>query len=54
MTGPAPVLFVDDEEPLRIAAQQTLELADLECRCFDRAASALPVIGPDFPGILVT
>jgi two-component system C4-dicarboxylate transport response regulator DctD len=54
MTGPAPVLFVDDEEPLRIATQQTLELADLECRCFDRAASALPVIGPDFPGILVT
>lgn len=54
MSDTGPVLFVDDEEPLRIAAQQTLELADLDCRCFDRAAPALSVIGPDFPGILVT
>lgn len=54
MSDTGPVLFVDDEEPLRIAAQQTLELADLDCRCFDRAAPALSVIGPDYPGILVT
>lgn len=54
MTDTGPVLFVDDEEPLRIAAQQTLELADLDCRCFDRAAPALSLIGPDYPGILVT
>ena len=54
MTVPGPVLFVDDEEPLRIAAQQTLELADLDCTCFDRAADVLPKIGPEFPGIVVT
>lgn len=54
MNSSAPVLFVDDEEPLRIAAQQTLELADLECLCFDRAADALHMVGPEFPGILVT
>ncbi len=54
MTKAAAVLFVDDEEPLRIAAQQTLELADLDCTCFDRAVSALAAIGPEFPGILVT
>ena len=54
MTQAGSVLFVDDEEPLRIAAQQTLELADLDCKCFDRAASALDVLGPEYPGILVT
>ena len=54
MTAPGPVLFVDDEEPLRIAAQQTLELADLDCACFDRAAHVLPKITTEFPGILVT
>lgn len=54
MSATGPVLFVDDEEPLRIAAQQTLELADLDCLCFDRAAAALTEIGPDFPGILVS
>jgi len=52
--APGPVLFVDDEEPLRIAAQQTLELADLDCACFDGAAPALARIGPDFPGIVVS
>ncbi len=54
MTQLGPILFVDDEEPLRIAGQQTLELADLDCVCFDRAAPALDEIGPDFPGIVVT
>ena len=54
MTDPSPILFVDDEEPLRIAAMQTLELADLECRCFDLATTALDSINIDFPGILVT
>ena len=54
MTGAGPVLFVDDEAPLRIAAQQSLELADLDCACFDRAAPALARIDPEFPGILVS
>jgi two-component system C4-dicarboxylate transport response regulator DctD len=54
VTGAGPILFVDDEEPLRIAARQTLELADLDCICFDRAAPALARIDPDFPGILVS
>jgi two-component system C4-dicarboxylate transport response regulator DctD len=54
MIPTGPILFVDDEEPLRIAAQQTLELADLDCVCFDRAAPALDEIDPEFPGILVS
>jgi two-component system C4-dicarboxylate transport response regulator DctD len=48
------VFFVDDEEPLRIAGQQTLELADIDCVCFDRAEEALEQIDPDFAGVIVT
>lgn len=54
MTDPGPILFVDDEEPLRIAAMQTLELAALQCHCFGSAAAALDSIDINFPGILVT
>lgn len=54
MTDAGPVFFVDDEQPLRIAAQQTLELADLDCTCFDLATHALERIEPDFPGVVVT
>ena len=54
MTETGPVLFIDDEEPLRIAGQQTLELADLECMCFERAALALDQITTDFPGVVVS
>lgn len=50
----APVLFVDDEEDLRRAAGQTLELADLEVTLFAEADPALSHIARDFPGILVT
>lgn len=54
MTQPAPVFFIDDEEPLRIAGQQTLELADIDCVCFDRAEPALEQINADFAGVIVT
>lgn len=48
------VLFIDDEEPLRIAGQQTLELADIECVPFDRAEHALEQVDLDFAGVIVT
>ena len=35
------ILFVDDEEPLRHAAAQTLQLADFDVTCFADAESAL-------------
>lgn len=54
MMAPGTVLFIDDEEPLRIAGQQTLELADIECRPFDRAEQALEQIDRDFAGVIVT
>ena len=48
------VLFIDDEEHLRLAAAQTLELADLPVTCHSDGEAALAKIGRSFPGIIVT
>lgn len=50
----ATVMFVEDDEPLRLATVQTLELAGLNVLPFDRAAPALARLSPDFPGVVVT
>ncbi len=52
--GRETVLFVDDEEHLRLAAEQSLELADLTVTLFAEAEAALARVARDFPGILVT
>ena len=48
------VLFVDDEEELRIAGAQTLMLADLPADVHSTAEGALAKITRDFRGVLVT
>ena len=48
------VIFVDDEEDLRLATQQSLMLADIPVKVFDRAEAALAQISRGFDGILVT
>ncbi len=48
------VMFVEDDEPLRLATVQTLELAGLDVQPFDRAATALAQLTPDFPGVVVS
>jgi len=48
------VLFIDDEEHLRIAAAQTFELADLAVQCFDTAEAALKQVDTAFNGVLVS
>ncbi len=48
------VLFVDDEEELRHAVGQTLELADIPAQILSRAEDALGKISRGFEGILVT
>ncbi len=59
-TAPAPessagsVLFVDDERAVRLAGQQTLELAGFDVTACDGAERALRHIGRDWPGCLVT
>ena len=54
MTGSLDVIFVDDEEHLRISAAQTFELAGMSARCFASAAEALEQISRDFAGVVVS
>lgn len=49
-----PILFVDDEAPMREAVTQWLGLAGFELLVHDNASSALSALTADFPGILVT
>ncbi|MEL6167813.1 MAG: sigma-54 dependent transcriptional regulator [Pseudomonadota bacterium] len=48
------VIFVDDEEDLRLAAAQTFELAGLNAKCLPAAEAALDGIGRNYPGVVVT
>lgn len=48
------IFFVDDDASLRAANVQTLDLAGLAVEAFADAASVLPHIARDFPGIVVT
>lgn len=48
------VLLVDDEEMIRVSIEQTLDLAGIDVTAFASAEAALPAIGRDFAGIVVT
>jgi two-component system C4-dicarboxylate transport response regulator DctD len=48
------VLFVDDEEHLRLAVEQSLQLAELDVTCLADGEAALANVSRTFPGILVT
>ncbi|WP_245543170.1 sigma-54-dependent transcriptional regulator [Oceanospirillum maris] len=48
------VLFVDDEESMRLSAEQCLQLEDLNVITCTDAEEALRHLKPDFNGILVT
>ncbi len=48
------VILVDDEEDIRRAIQQNLELESFEVECFARADRAVERINPDYPGVLVS
>ena len=49
-----PILLVDDEEHIRLAASQTLELGDYEVTALETAEEALKIIQSGWSGILVT
>ncbi|MGI1671759.1 MAG: sigma-54 dependent transcriptional regulator [Neptuniibacter sp.] len=49
-----PILLVDDEEHIRLAASQTLELGDYEVTALETAEEALKIIQDGWSGILVT
>ena len=48
------VLFIDDEEHLRISSAQSLELGGYEVDCHDTAIRALDLISRDFEGVVVS
>lgn len=54
MSNSPHVIFVDDEQHIRAANQQTLELAGLDAQVCDRAERALPQLSRDWPGVLIT
>ncbi len=54
MQDKLPVIFIDDEKHIRIANSQTLDLAGYVVHAFDRAETALPLIGHDWPGVVVS
>ncbi|MCG8427206.1 MAG: response regulator, partial [Chromatiales bacterium] len=47
------VFFIDDEKHIRIANQQTLELAGFTVECFNSAEKALPLLEYNWPGVVV-
>ena len=48
------VLFIDDDDALRVAAVQGLELAGFEVAAFDNGPAALKALSRDFPGVVVS
>lgn len=47
------IIFIDDEEDIRIANQQTLELANYRVETFSSTLEALETIKEDFDGVIV-
>ena len=48
------VYFIDDELDLRLANEQTLELAGFSVRLFEKAEDALPLIDANIGGVVVS
>jgi two-component system C4-dicarboxylate transport response regulator DctD len=51
---PPLVLFVDDEEDVRLSAAQSLDLAGFSVQSLADADAALETVGPGFNGIVIT
>ena len=48
------VLFIDDEEHLRISSTQSLELGGFDVECFDSAERCLDLVSRSFEGVVVS
>ena len=48
------LLFLDDEEDIRIATRQAFDLDGLDLECFDTAEKILAEITPGFSGVIIT
>jgi DNA-binding NtrC family response regulator len=50
----APIVVIDDEKDMRQSISQWLSLSGFQPAAYESAEEALRVIGPDFPGAVVT
>jgi len=48
------VIYVDDEEHIRLSAAQTFDLAEIEARCVADAREALDGLDASYPGVVVS
>ena len=48
-----PVIFIDDDQHIRLANTQTLDLAGFEVTGLERAERGLPLLSWDWPGVVV-
>ncbi len=49
-----PIFFIDDEQDLRLANEQTLQLAGFEVRLFEQAEQVLPLLNRNWPGVVIS
>ncbi len=54
MTANGPIILIDDEQHIRIAGKQTLELAGYEVQCFEQCEMVLPMLSLEWPGVIVS
>jgi two-component system C4-dicarboxylate transport response regulator DctD len=54
MSEKTPVLFIDDEEHIRLANRQTLEISGYEVTDLDSADQAAIYLSPQWPGVVVS
>lgn len=47
------VFFIDDEQHIRLANEQTLDLAGYQVQTFERPELVLPLLNRDWPGVVV-
>ena len=53
MSNRTPVIFIDDDQHIRMANTQTLDLAGFEVTGLERAERGLPLLSWDWPGVVV-
>jgi len=54
MSDRVPVIFIDDDQHIRMANVQTLDLAGFEVTGLERAERGLPLLSWDWPGVVVS
>jgi two-component system C4-dicarboxylate transport response regulator DctD len=53
MSDRVPIIFIDDDQHIRMANTQTLDLAGFEVTGLERAERGLPLLSWDWPGVVV-